>query len=402
MRKALQKFFSLPMSAYLDAFQILIVLIFPSLFLMLGASSMTLGLLIASLAVVFIQVFKGIVWREGTFAVQVLLFSFFVLAHSFISAFVSKKFEWARAIGSLASVVFVLLSASLLMSAWKRAHPQNISYAIRISFYFLTALVILSFLGVPSLKPVYHSHPVVFFIEPSHFALAYLPLVAYEVLIFKGERRLFCIALVLFIALYMQSATLLIGIAIILMVGFPHRQLFLFLLISMIGFGLLDTSYYLSRVGLGNNGPNLSNLVLLQGWERASIDIFNTNGVGLGFQQFGVTGSIGEIQNKIVGIVGGYLNLNDGGTNASKLVGEFGAIGIGLIFIFIIIWFRQIYLLKMDLKSNTMNLRNVFLRLFFICYSVELFVRGVGYLSPSLFFLGMFWSAKAYRRSREV
>jgi hypothetical protein len=255
----------------------------------------------------------------------------------------------------------------------------------------LVAFAIRSIIGPPVFTPLNHPQPIVVFTEPSHFALAFLPFVGFFFVQLRGRRRWAVIVGALALSLLLKSTTLLVGILMILMSSLKWRQLVASLALC-VGAALVanfDGAYIANRIVFSENMPNLSNLVLLQGWERAWLALQETNGLGLGFQQFGVWGPMGNVQDLIFAMAGDNLNMNDGGTTASKLVAEFGIFGIGLLFGWIVWWRQASSFLRTALRGREQPAVLVFMNVSIVTLGVELWVRGVGYFSIGVFLLGL-------------
>jgi hypothetical protein len=98
---------------------------------------------------------------------------------------------------------------------------------------------------------------------------------------------------------------------------------------------MIPEEYYSSRIDFSKSNENLSALVFLSGWERAFLNFIETTGIGIGFQQLGYSGAIGQSRLILESIGLGGLNLYDGGSLASKLISETGILGIILLFFYI-------------------------------------------------------------------
>jgi len=168
------------------------------------------------------------------------------------------------------------------------------------------------------------------------------------------------------------------------------------------GVALLDLSYYADRLSLSGDSDNLTTLVYLQGWENALLNFGETDGLGVGFQQFGLAGSTGDISEKIYALMGGtYINLMDGGSTATKLIAEFGVFGIAMLLVFLRFALRaMIYTRSMQMiPSGQRDIHWMFFSACTVSYSLELVLRGVGYFSTGGF-LAMTAIMALYRLKR--
>jgi hypothetical protein len=151
---------------------------------------------------------------------------------------------------------------------------------------------------------------------------------------------------------------------------------------------LLDLSYYGERLYLSSESSNLSTLVFLQGWENAVHNFIETHGFGVGFQQFGIAGTTGEVTQRIARMLNGStINLMDGGTTGSKLIGEFGIMGVLLVAAFVVAAGRGIRFIRAEqaLPPARRDVRRIFFCSLIATYLFELFIRGVGYFDSGCF-----------------
>lgn len=324
-----------------------------------------------------------------------------ILLHAVLVHILGGAVDWLRLLGSMVFILLVLLAAACMRRRLKRLRPADVHRLLMYTTLMLTAMALRSLVGEPVFPPLYHHAPVVVFIEPSHFSLAYVPFIGYAIVQARGMRRWLIVLAAVILALALKSTTLLAALLLILLVCQPFWKALAFV---VIGAGVavalnFDTSYYINRIVISDDVQNLSNLVLLQGWERAFLVLEDSTGLGLGFQQFGVYGPMGSLQEVIYGLNDDYLNLYDGGSSASKLVAEFGLVGIVLLLAYLIWLLRTASGLQRMLRGKPQPALAVFLPMCLVAIGVELFIRGVGYLSPGLFLFGLMVMGAAPRPS---
>jgi hypothetical protein len=140
-------------------------------------------------------------------------------------------------------------------------------------------------------------------------------------------------------------------------------------------------------LALTGESDNLSTLVFLQGWQRAALNIYETGGLGVGFQQFGFVGSLGAVANRIGQLVGTSINLYDGGSTGSKLIAELGAAGVALIALYLRLVMRGVRVIRraQRVPIEQRDMGQIFVYSLILAYTSELFLRGTGYLSSSGF-----------------
>jgi hypothetical protein len=228
---------------------------------------------------------------------------------------------------------------------------------------------------------------VLFFSEPSHFALSFLPFFLYAVIFFGFRMKVAIIFFAFLMVVFLENLTLAVGVALTVVITFSFKKTIFFLPIFAIPFLFVDVEYYSVRLNVLGDTQNLSTLVYMQGWERAYLNLKESYGIGVGFQQFGIVGSLGEIMKDVVALTGKELNLLDGGSLAPKIVGEFGMLGIFALLMYFIYFFKKIKWLH----SVSLNIypvpdsREVFFVCCFLMFSIDLFIRGIGYFSSSGF-----------------
>ncbi|UKA07005.1 hypothetical protein [Photobacterium damselae] len=230
--------------------------------------------------------------------------------------------------------------------------------------------------------------PTFFYQEPSHFALVAAPFILYFTFTLK---RKFCLLLLMFSAfwaLYIQNATMLFIVLmaswVSLRVNFFYLILLLLSAVTLLIFSNPDgLAYFQERIILSSDSNNLSVLVLIQGWENALKTLQEFSIFGAGFQQFGVGTALGSASDKINQLIGFGLNLYDGGSLAPKIIGEFGILGILVIIYYCFIFISSVNKLKYLNKDSDKIL--IFSYCSIISVFVEIFIRGAGYFTPSLF-----------------
>ncbi|QJA05894.1 hypothetical protein FVE67_03375 [Thermosulfurimonas marina] len=105
-------------------------------------------------------------------------------------------------------------------------------------------------------------------------------------------------------------------------------------------------------------------------------------GFGLGFQMLGTQETyLSDYSYVIEKITGKILNLENGSFVASKLITEFGILGIGILILYIY-WFIK-FLLIYPVKISKSTYFYGIIAGFFI----DLFIRGTGYFNTEVFFI---------------
>jgi len=295
---------------------------------------------------------------------------------------------------SLSLVLLFLMSfASLAFVTTLDSLKDNSFHKLLIfSFYLLMCLgfVVL----VRKVGFGYESKDMILFREPSHYAIVFIPFVLYAA--YTCHKKLYAVLYISFamaIALIIQNLILLVGCLMVIFLVFAKSFWSLFLIMSAIialAF-ILDLQYFLVRLDFSADNQNLSTLVFLSGWERAYLSFIESYGVGVGFQQLGFAGPEGELQIILQSLMGeSGLNAKDGGTLGSKIVAEMGALGLILLLFYL---FFSIRIAKKFLQRQIIGPKNIFFLGVYLLFSMELFMRGMGYFSllSFLFLSSIYW-----------
>jgi len=227
------------------------------------------------------------------------------------------------------------------------------------------------------------------FSEPSHFSVAFAPFFLYKML--TSQNRYKHLFLCLSLVILLQNVTLLVVALLGIIISVKRYGVLQVMgVISLIGilasfviyFGDLFT-FFLERTVLSADSENLSVLLFLSGYERAYLTFFDSYTLGVGFQQMGIIGPLGELQVAIKGLTNGdTMNTLDGGSLFSKLTTEFGILGIFLVLAYVATVIR-VFRLSRSLSSG--HSRELFYIASFLSLSILIFIRSVNYFSPSCF-----------------
>lgn len=333
--------------------------------------------------------YKFINNKMPIYIIMVFLFIFFhgLLIYYFSNYFIFKRFFLSFLF--LILMIYSSLIGVIILSVFKNFLNKAIYY----NYLLLYFILIFSSLGLGPLRDIYPK-PLFFFSEPSHFSLVFLPLFFYINLMSNIKTRIIYLSTVFLLCLLIENLTLMVGILFISIFLLRIFLLLPLLIIFVILLGLLNYEYFLSRIIIDN--LNTSTLAFLSGWERAYLSLIETNGIGLGFQQFGYSENSGYYFELL--LLNGLENLNlyDGSMVASKIIAEFGVFGIFLLIIYIYFFLKISSSLLIENISIKYDNLNIFFRCIFILFFVDIFIRGVGYFSTPtfLFFMAIIYIFK--------
>lgn len=377
---------------------LLLVLVVPSLPLYLGlASSMALGASATALIVIFVfaalSAFRPYTIRLGRVSIGVLILLIIVgiLVHLGIATFI-RPVDVARAIQSLVPLTLLLLAGYGMGCLFATARDAAVERAVYLCFGLMCGVGLLAAAGyvppiVPSISANYFK-PVFPFTEPSHFALAFLPLLMFGCVSLYGSAKVAMLVGGLVIAWALESLTFMVGLLLIILICF-RRISIVFLLTALILLATqLKLGYFWARLNFDADTKNLSTLVYLQGWQLISESIGLSRGWGLGFQQLGIQGTSVIAAGSINSIIGNDSNLLDGGFIFAKITSEFGVLSLLLILFYLRLALRAaIHLRRKSLGAVRGAPALTLAQCVVVCFTIELFVRGSGYLSGSTLLL---------------
>jgi len=365
----------------------------PALYVASPVSSVTTGLLLCAVGWILVTLAtssKPYMLRKsdgyllGMIAVVIALMAI----HAFISNRLTAGVSFSRFATSCVILTFTVVGARFAARKLADTPTVRLVEAADLTLGLLALLGIAALLGVPAIGAQASAKSVVIFAEPSHFALACIPVLMFRVSIAKRSTQLLLIGAAMVFALFVQSLILLAGTLLVAFVLLRRTHLILMTGVLAAVAVTLDVTYYSSRLVFSADTDNLSALVLMQGWENAILAFRATASLGVGFQQLGIAGPIGDTAEKIFTLLGGtYINLRDGGSTAAKLIGEFGVLGMAILAFLlrkILGAIKQVRRAQL-LPAAHRDVRKLFYCSMIISFAVELFLRGTGYFSPGSF-----------------
>jgi hypothetical protein len=369
------------------------VLFLPTLPLYFGvASSMALGTSVAAAIAISVAWWKV---PRGRYAAAIFLPSVMVplavlalMVHG-VGAALQGPFDFVRAGASIVPFLLLLLGGSAIARLFAAAGNSDVDRALRVDFAVMCVVGIFGVLSIAPPTAIPRTKPVFPFTEPSHFALAFVPLLMYRCTVSKGWYRLLFLLFGFVVALLLQNLTLIIGCILIAIVTLRHPAMLIFIALLALAGAQIDSSYYVERLDLLGDTQNLSSLVYLQGWEMIGESLSNSHWWGLGFQQLGVHGTDVGAADSIQKLVDASLNQLDGSFTGAKIISEFGIFGIVLVLYWLLIAARSALAIR---RGISMSAAEMFAYCTIVSSSLDLLVRGSGYFSTSMLFLiAGFW-----------
>ncbi|WP_281755914.1 hypothetical protein [Thermodesulfovibrio yellowstonii] len=311
-----------------------------------------------------------------------------------------------KSIYSFILLFLIFLSAPLLVESIVKVSICRLEKILKI---ILLIFLIIGYFGfLLQQKGLVEGKNLLFFSEPSHYAIILLPVATISILICTNYlSRFVLITLIFLLALLVENLTMLLSSAFITFLIMSKsiktdkilKTILIFFIFTFI-FVIMNKSYILDRVPLftiskqNYSNDDLSSLVYLSGWDRAKFSLLDSYLLGQGFNRMGYVRAESYYQDVLTYLGFSNLNLYDGGTTGAKIICELGIFGIMLILMYLFYFCK---LLREFIKNKINNFFDVFFTSYFLCYSFELFIRGIGYFSPNiLLFVGsIYWIFKS-------
>lgn len=290
------------------------------------------------------------------------------------------------------------------------ANGQRFVLSSLLLLYFLCMAIWFSRLNLPSLKTlqvfakvflgihllillIYKGMGVLYiYPEPSHLGLAVIPWFTLLFLSVNSLEKKLVFGLLILFAVLSKNTTLVVFMLMALIWVRPPLYLIVAMVIYILFFNeqqLIErlsfnkaifpcfTVVFESADSYLPGCPvfvSTSTLVWLKGWHLAYLNLIETVGLGIGFQQLGYSGAYSMISESLrSGTIGNVdLNIHDGGSLAAKMVSEMGLLGV-LFLIYGLVTF-VLYLRRVSQW-------NYFWIAAFVGGLFELYIRGYGYFT---------------------
>jgi len=377
---------------YIISFNFFLILIWFTLRNNFIEFSLSLVVILFSFLFLLVYIVKPIkikLRKKNLFIIILILLYIFLI--STLSYVLNINFEYKRFLASYILFIYLIFTAFLISVYLKKIDSLHFYKVINSIFYLCVIDGIYT-----TIKYIFFngSKQTIFFSEPSHFAIFFLPFFLFKLMNSQKQNfiaSMLIIISVFLIAFFLQSLTLLIGSIIIMLILSKLRSIIFLFGIIVIILQLTNLEYFFSRITMSDNITNLSTLVFLSGWERAFLNMRETFGIGLGFNQLGYIGEEGVYAKTIYNIIGTQLNFNDGGTTAAKILSELGILGLAGLIAYLYFNLKIIFVIRK--KNMLLNHKDMFFISVFLMYFMELFIRGVGYFSVTtfLFMISIFY-----------
>ncbi len=355
------------------------------IFVYFGQSSLAAGLLFYAIGLLFLYAFQS--------RITLSPLQLFILIVAMASIAVHHEGELTRQLLSTVVMGVIFVATNSYFRHLESRQDRTLRQIVRFTFYTLCLIGVVG--KVIVFRPGnYALRSSVFpFPEPSHYALVFAPIACAYMLQFPKRQQAGVAALVLLMGLIYPSVTLIAASVLLLMISLRVWAAILTLVVSctavgVVGSGALEQlpqyEYFTDRLGRNDESRSLTFLVYTQGWQQAAIALKETNGIGVGFQRFGQE-SAGAVAVRIEEYFGQEYNRKDGSNLGSKIIGEFGLLGLAVCISMVL--YAGYSLLKLRRYEGGRRVRYFDL----VCMSlsgmfiIEVAFRGMSYFSPILY-----------------
>lgn len=332
--------------------------------------------------------------RSNVYFLVVLIL---IIIFGFRSFLFNDLFDFERFIYSVGYLILAIIGAICWVAIIESFPALIFLRSLRLTCYLLLTTAFISLTGYSPFFPD-AVIPVVFFSETSHFALIFAPYLLAVLALSSFKERCILVALSLIYSLTaVPNVTLISSLVfcMLVLVSFKKAALGLILLAALIFFRG-DSLYFIERLSFFDMETiNLSTLVYQSAIERMLLAVYQSNGLGVGFQQFGIVGDQGLVMLKMAALDADGLNQLDGGLVLAKFVGEMGVLAIIALLFYLIYCYRYlkyIHFINLSLATEK-DAKIIFFMAIYVAFALQFFIRGTGYFSSGgfLFLASLVW-----------
>lgn len=314
-----------------------------------------------------------------------LLFIYIALLLHFIITYFYFQYSANFIRGFLSTLIMFIFitSSSFFATLLSKIGDREIDYIMKVALFIFFIIFFLSFFKPLQFKHLKSIFP---YSEYSHFSLFFGGSLCYTAVRYI-KYRMSIILFFLFAAIILQNLTLLSLVILISFCLFKFWMVFINVALGLIIVNYVDLSYFEDRLAnLSSESSNLSALVFIQGWELAYDAILKSKGLGIGIQQLGEIKLTSKASKVIYLLTRREYNITDAGLTGPKIICEFGIFGLIVIIFFLNIVRKAIFYVRMfsekkEFKDHKLLMSYCFL----LTFLIELFVRGIGYFSGTVF-----------------
>lgn len=358
-------------------------------FLFQGLSFATGTTLVSAAAIVLMlsgQISTTAQAMQNTIGI-IAIVTFAILCH-LLTAYVvdgDPQFNFSRAFLSLLLMAIILFVIPVI-SDGVMGVDDRLGLVVKVTCALFALIALFSFLQIQPPIPIAGAKPTFPYTEPSFLGFS-MP----AVLIFTMARstvpvRVAILGVFLALGYLLSNFTIIAACALAAIVTLPLSWFAAGVGVILTSLASLDLTYYTERLDFDwANSTNLSSLVYVQGWQMLQESLSRSFGLGVGFQQLGIVYTNVPASYRINSILGYDLNLQDGGFVFSKVVSEFGIVGLlavgGYLYVAAKSFIALRALLLRRSSAAPVSDGEVFAMACVTGYAIELMVRGTNYFT---------------------
>ena len=340
----------------INKFFYLSYLIIPLIILLLGINLSSQIFFLYLMVFFFISLFINPIVTFTKQSMIIFFFFFSIIVFSFLlSILFGEDINYIKPIFKFYSFLLIFIISLRFIEDLKINNKIKIKKTIKIIFY----LILISSLITSIYSKFEEIRFASFYQEPSHFAIIFSPFLLNAFLNYRKKEKYIILFLCLSYNLISINITYLFVIAFCYLIDCffnPNSNKFkilesilltiILIIIYIIFFSQHEFhKYVLDRLSYTGSDYQFTLLVYLDGWERAFMSL-KKYVYGSGFEQMGHIHLIGFFREKLIFAGFSELNRYDGSFYASKLIFEFGIIGIFLIIIYLYYFLKTLFFLK--------------------------------------------------------
>lgn len=327
---------------------------------------------------------------------------FVILVHLLIAYTIDHdpQFDFGRALLSLALMALILFAIPATCDGIM-ALDDRLSPIVKTICALFALIALLSLLQIQPATSSLGAKPTFPYTEPSFLGFSMPAVLIFTMVRSPAPIRMAVLVVFLVLGYLLSNFTIIAVCALAAVVTLPLSWFAAGIAVILASLASLDLTYYMDRLNFDwASNTNLSSLVYVQGWQMLQESISRTYAWGLGFQQLGIVYTNVPASFRINMILGYDLNLQDGGFILSKIISEFGIVGMALVGAYLYVATKAFFRLRSASKGlYRYSSGEVFACCCIMGYIIELTIRGTNYFTGTfvLMLCGILYLAKRRR-----
>jgi hypothetical protein len=338
---------------------------------------------------------------QSTLAIAAMA-SFVILVHLLIAYVIDHdpQFDFGRALLSLALIALIIFAIPATCDGIM-ALDDRLSPIVKTICALFALIALLSLLQIQPATSSLGAKPTFPYTEPSFLGFSMPAVLIFTMVRSPTPIRMAVLVVFLVLGYLLSNFTIIAVCALAAVVTLPLSWFAAGIAVILASLASLDLTYYTDRLNFDwASSTNLSSLVYVQGWQMLQESISRTYAWGLGFQQLGIVYTNVPASFRINMVLGYDLNLQDGGFILSKVISEFGIVGMALVGAYLYVAIKAFFRLRSVSKGlSRYSSGEVFACSCVMGYFIELTIRGTNYFTGTfvLMLCGILYMTKRRR-----